>query len=702
MKRPAVLFLFVCVLLGTLVHKKASAEVYGQADLSYQKTTTESDTGTTQSTTFVQGYTLGIAKQLTNTISLRADVRLTQTEQDNQRTESLYPMVTLNYTPPSMYYFTFGYTRTDVAPSESNRLTTSNLNASFALPLEKWPSLAIVYNRSTNQDFEQPHEVDNVSSNIGLNTHYSYSFLRTESNLSYAFNYQTSEDRVAQTKRESPTHTAAADFTRTFLDNKLRASANIGYSWSENTSTSLAGASRFEQEIDPSTGLSRTTTTPESETLNSNQALIDGDKSSTAGINLNVSQSVGFSLQSAQNVEKIHLYVNTNDTTFPNWVDDFESQNLNTFMFKIYKSDTGSTWTEVTGVTATFDEIFQRVVFTFAETSAKYFKVVNTGVVSTPLFFVTEIEPLGFLVSTPTEEISYVIQRNFAGFNLTYSPLSRLNLGYNLNYDNTTQGLNNSETTAINQGVNANYIVWPQYLTAAAAVTTTTNSSTQDTSTGRTESETEVNSYTLTFSSNPLPTVTANLNFGLFDNRTDGTKTSQTDSVAGNLFMNLYRGVDLGLGSSLSQTKNYSDGSSTDSMSYYTNVNLIPWNDVTIVINATTFSSSTVSDSTTTESSGDTLNASVSYTPTRKFYMSAAFTIEPTTSQSYAVTWIPTRTIQMDARLGISEDLTSYGATFSWTPIQRLTMFLGYSLAQSTGTTTSDTSTVFARASLRF
>ncbi|MEK7773045.1 MAG: hypothetical protein AAB307_01750, partial [Deltaproteobacteria bacterium] len=522
--------------------------------MNYQKTTTTTDTSSTDDKSFTQGYTIGISKQLTNTITFRADARITETNTNGTHTETIYPTFTLNYAPPTMYYFTFNYTRTDIAPSESSRLASSNLNTSFSLPSDRWPSLGIFYNRFTNQDYLTPHNIDNISSNLGLNSTYGLVLLETDTHLNYSFSLQNTEDKVTQTKMMSPSHTGSADMTRYFLDKKLRTSFNMGYSWSEVTNTSLAGPTRFEQTLSAIKGLYKNNPNAATGSLDSsyNNSLIDNDTNTTAvaadgatNITLNTSnQNIGVELQSAQSVEKMFLYIKTDASNITNNV---MSTGTN-FNFELYKSDDGTTWTSMGSIAPTFDDVLSRFVFTFSETSAKFFKVINlNSPQGVPNINVTEIQALGFITSTPVEELTYTINREFFGFNMTYNPLPKLGMGYNLSYDHSTQGINNNETSSMNHGLNLNYIAWQKYLTVSTSYTTSTNSSSQETTTA-TSNDTVVNSYSLTLSTNPLPTLTGNVNYSHVSNFLNGDDSSATQSMGGNLFMNLYRGIDVGVG----------------------------------------------------------------------------------------------------------------------------------------------------------
>ncbi|MEK7841137.1 MAG: hypothetical protein AAB197_00560, partial [Deltaproteobacteria bacterium] len=339
------------------------------------------------------------------------------------------------------------------------------------------------------------------------------------------------------------------------------------------------------------------------------------------------------------------------------------------------------------------------IVFTFSsETSALYFKVVNTQFpAGAGTINVTEIEAIGHLTSTPTEIFSFTTTRDFGGFGLSFSPLTRLNMSYNLTYDHSTQDSNDTDTTNIGQGVGLNSVVVPQYLNLSASYSTS-NASSKST-TGSTE--TGADSYSLSISSSPLPTLNASLNYGYSEALTGGETFSKSDSISGNLFMNLYKGVDLGLGSSISESEDLKANSNTNSINYYGNLNLVPWRSMTIIVNGSDSSSIVETAGKETDSSSQSLNTVISYTPTRNIYLSTSIGIEPTSSQTYNITWLPSRNIQTSARYGISGDVINRGADISWTPVSRLSLRVGYNGTKTDNVTNDHTDSVFASASLR-
>lgn len=682
----------------------ASADLYGQVNLSYQETTTALDGQASQErSVFTQGYTIGGGMMLTSTISISGDVRHTVSDTDGEKTDSTYPQVTLNYSPPSMSNFSFGYTRTEVAPSDGIRMFTSNLSSAYSLPMEDRSSLSLSFNRSTSQDYETPRQIDTVSTRFGLSTGYGLTLFEAATRLNYSFTHYTNEDDVAQEKRETPTHIVTADATRGFWEDKVRANLNVGYSYSETKTTSLGGPSRFEEALTASGGLFSVNVLPATGLLSSTQGLIDGNKVtavqdlSSADIDLRSTyNNMGIELPFAQGVHEIDLYIKTTDSNIASYVSSFGWQ--------LYTSNDGLTWAEHPS-TFSYDPFLARFRFVFGEVTFRYFKVVNhSSPTAISAINVTEIEAIGFRLETAEQTSEDDLTRDFGGFNLSVSPISGLDVGYSLNYDHSAQSRNDTDSTSLRHGLNMTMIVLPQYLTVNAMYATArSESSHQTTGQATTSYETETDNYMLAFTSNPLPTVNGNLSYSHIDNMTDGDKTSKSDSIETSVSLKLYRGVDVVVGISMSETKDLQSDAKTDTLNRYTTLNLLPLSDLNIVVNASYSTSDTESaGGGGSTSSGKTLNVSASYTPTRRLYLSAAISLEPATSQNYAVTWMPSRTIQTSVNHGISDDFTTTGASINWTPLTNLTLFTGYNVSESKGAASSEVESLFARATMRF
>lgn len=686
----------------------ANAEISGQADLSYQKTTSSSGGKEISSKTFNQGYTLGFSKYLTPVISLSGDVRLSVIDADGVKRDSMYPMLTLNFNPPRLYDMTFSYTRTETAPTGADPITTANMNAGFFLPASKWPSLSMTMNRSTTDDYLDVHKVSTVFTSTNLITGYSKELLGVDAKANYSLNNNSNEDKVGLTTVDTLSHNVNAELSNSMLGNKLRMSLNAGYGLSENKNTSQGQASRFELAMSLTEGLYAVTATPLTGALTNTPGVIDGDKAGSIGIDIgttgNINRNTGVRFLTSHEAHKLYLYVSITDPLTASNMPAYVSGN--SFGFQVYSSADGVNWTLIPGAIASYDAAFSRVAFTFPETTAEYFKVVNTATpAGAAAVNVTELEALVYILSTPQTVLNYEIRRQFGGFNLSYAPWDRLNFGYSLTMDTSFQGISDTDSKSLTQGLNIRYIVMPQYLAFSSSFSSASSSTTQELTAGSPlSSETGSTSYSFTLSATPLKTLNGSVSYGHFTS-TSGTGSAESinDSVGATVFMNLYTGVDVGLGTSMNKTKNTSDGSTSDSSSYNANIRLLPWEELNMLINSTYYTSESRTPSGDVSSTGKTSSAVITYSPTRRIYATANYTLLPDFSHGYSFTWLPTRNIQAEARYGTSKTSISKGASLSWSPFMRLSFNMGYSATVQKGTISDDTSSsVYVRGSIRF
>ncbi|HBR16771.1 MAG: hypothetical protein A3G39_04500 [Deltaproteobacteria bacterium RIFCSPLOWO2_12_FULL_43_16] len=699
--KKAAYFFLIIIVITFMKPYVVMADISGRADANYYKTTTTTAGQTTESTSLNQGYSLGLTHQLTSTIMISGDVRWSINEANGRQTEDVYPVFFLNYVPPSMYYLSFSYNRSENLPPGGDRIATSTTNASFSLPVEGWPSISLTYSRTATEDFLTIHKTNNVSTNKGFNTAYGFNFLETETSLNYSYTNSTTEDKVANTTAETQNHSASTNFSRAFWDKMIQTNASVGYSQSKRIDKSLGSPIRFEDKFTASDGLYSIDTTPTVDFLTSTPALIDNNTGASAGIDLNNSyRNMGFKFTTAQSIQKIHLYISTSDTNIATYV----SNSSTYFGWQLYTSSDGTNWTLRGISTVSYEAANLRIVFTFPEFNALYFKIVNTAFPAAALpISVTEIEAIGFKTSTPTNVLTAKSTSNFGSFNISFTPVERLNMNYNINYNHGAEDINDSDTTSINQGAHMGLIVVPEYLTLSTGYATATASATQktsSTSTTYTTTKTGADTYTMTLSSTPLSTVGMGLNYGHSESLTDSETTSKADSMAGNISMKLYKGIDLGIGSSMSESKEIKSNAKTSSQSYYGNLNLIPWNALSMAVNGGISTSTSESGGIKTSSSSNSLSTNFSYAPTRNLYVSASITIEPAVSQSYSISWLPTRRIQTGIRYGLSGDTTNMGADLSWAPISRLSLRLGYTGTRMGNATNDQADSVFASVAL--
>ncbi|VAV83145.1 hypothetical protein MNBD_DELTA01-286 [hydrothermal vent metagenome] len=704
--RSLLLAVVVAILVLFAGYDNSLAAIGARASISKNEITTEKAGIETTSTTTTHNYSINFHKKLTNTISLNGDLRWINTLVDNDgvetETKNAYPVFTLSYRPPAQYNLRLGYNRTESAPSQGDRITTANLNAGFVLPASRLPSLSLSYNKSTTEDHATVQQVNTESTTIKGATSYDFTYREADANVNYSYSLSTTEDVVGETTTTTPSHLFSTGIGRDFLDGKLKTSLRYGFDLRETTTESLGTASRFEQTVGATSGLEfgYPVGGPTPLTMTSEPQLIDNDRSSPVvpssvgdpSIDLSVSNwNMGLGFSSVQAIHELDLYVTTALSSIV--------VNGYNFGWRVYSSNNNVSWTLIGGVSSTFNSVFNRFEFNFGETSARYFKVVNT--LSPPVLGdirVTEITALGYALATPKNSFTSTTTRNFSGFTMTYTPTNRLNLGMSVNLDTTTRESDsaaNDETKNSRYGLNGSYVVIPKYLNFAS-----TYSSTRSAPSDGDESET--NSYTSTFSTTPLDTVNGSFSYLFTESLLGGAVQSEQTSVNASAFMAIYTGIDLNLGATAGTTESPASGSETESMSYLWGLKLQPWRPLVILVNSNTSASDVKQNGASTSSTLNSLGMNISYTPSRKIYMSADFDFEPEASEVYSLTWTPSRAIQCTFRYNSNETDSGFSTDLSWYPFRPISLQAGYTVTWVDNATDDQTETLFTRASVRF
>ncbi len=681
----------------------ALASIGIRASLSTNEVTAENGGVESTSSTTTQNYSLNFQKQLTNTITLNGDLRWISTLIDlngvETETKSAYPVFTLSYRPPAQYNIRFGYNRTESSPSQGDRITTSNMNAGFALPASRLPSLNMSYNKSTTEDHAKVQQVNNESTTIRLSSSYSFEYREANLNVNYNYGLAFIDDIVGENTTTTPSHLLSTSANRDFFGGKLKASVNYGVDIRETTTESLGSASRFEQVVGASIGLeSELVATPTLIAMTTEPELIDNNRSTpvnpssaTTTIDLDqVNWNIGIGFSTPQAIHELHLYVSSVLPTVT--LEAYESGGS----WTVYTSSDSINWSSI-GASVDYESVFSRYSFTFSETTARYFKVVNaTG--ATGIIAVTEMAALGYALSTPKNSFTSSTTRNFSGLTLAYTPTDRLNLGMNLTMDTTSTERDGSTGTDIKNsryGLNGRYIIIPEYLQFSSTYASTI-------STPSDGDENATNSYTVTFSATPLETVSGSLAYLFSENLLAGAVQSEQSSMNMSVFMAIYTGIDLNLAATISTTESPQAGSESDASSYQWGFRLKPWRQITVLINGSSSTSDSTQNGVSTTSTSDTLDMNISYTPSRKIYMSADFDFKPEASEVYSLTWTPTRAVQCRFSYNSDEASSGFSTDLSWRPFRPISVHTGYSVVWTDNVTDDQTETIYTRASIRF
>lgn len=698
-------FFIILIFISFTLTGISDAKLSGRASISQSERKTVTDGVTTKNTTVSEIYSLGFSKELTTVIRVGGDARISINTINGEKTERIFPQITLNLNPPQLYDLSFSFNRTDSDPSHGDRRTTSNMNTRFFLPTIDWPSLAISYNRSTSTDFLDPHKNNNVNDSLNLSSNYDFNVKGSDVRLNYSFTHSIQEDKVTIAKTESLSHIVNADVSRSFMERKMNVTANASVNINEHKQESLF-PTRFETVIAPSQGLFSIDDTPGTDLLTNSQELIDGnlDKEiSDPLIDLNgPDRNIGLSFSVVNEVKEIHLYIKRGE--YPELSDNVNSRK---YKFQVYSSNNnGSDWIATTLTAVTYNPTFPRIELVLSDSGirSKFFKVVNTASpASTVTINVTEIKAVGFLLKDATTGTSSDTMTKSVGFIVSYNPMEKLAMNYRLNLEQREESRNTSTVNTINQGLSAVYTFVPKYLSLSASYSGSSTSTNQKSKTVESKlSDSGSNNYSLSFLSTPLPTLSATLGFNLSDSTLDGVTQSTSEGLSTNVRMDLYEGVNLLLTNAISTTKRPSTSAKSKSINSRASINLEPWQRFTIVLNTSYITSETENQNITTSSNRKTIGGSASYSMTRRLYFSYSTVIEPSSSQTLSATWLPTDTIQTDVRYGISGSSNTFGTNLRWNPFARFNLSVSYNSTEFDGPDGDKTESIFGRASLSF
>lgn len=229
-----------------------------------------------------------------------------------------------------------------------------------------------------------------------------------EVDLRYGFRYGKSTDHLTDVVREDILNTAGASWSGRYLAG--RGNAYVGYSVAARTSETRAPAGGTVSTLRiPIAGLSVVEAfpaTPTSVTLSANGALVNGDTTTSAGVNLGTSaptsqafRDLGAQFQDVVTpVNEIHVYVHQ---AIPPALSGL-------FTWAAYESDDNVDWTPVALIgPVTFNPVLIRFEARIERTQARYLKLVTRPLPATattdPQFreiFVTELQ---FLDVMPAE-----------------------------------------------------------------------------------------------------------------------------------------------------------------------------------------------------------------------------------------------------------------------------------------------------------
>ena len=655
--------------------------------------TTEKLTGTTTKTDIVEygsRTTLGLNYNLLPTLNLNSgatyEKNFTDLSGDTSDTHTaltrLRPYLWLNFRDP-IIGASVGYDLLDekvkTSGLQETSLTRETYNGNVNWRPVDLPFTTARYTRTSIWDGTR-ELLDTTQDQVYLKTEYLYRGL----DVYYAGTYLDTRDKVRDSQARQTMHEGRLLYATTFLDKRISVSTDNRIRSTEllldNGVTFTGLGTTIGLSVPAVAGLSSIDTTPITDPLASNPALIDGDQTTSAGINIGFTgepptnlRNVGLDFGAAVTVNRLQVSVDGfGPGVLPADISTF-------YIWQVWTSANNLNWTlQTTVAPAVFSPLDRRFVINFSPLTSRYIKITVQplpgtviGTTNTSLFptiFITEMQAFNDSTTGGTQtgthrRFTQLVRSHNIDLSVILLRTAADLLYYRFNGE--YQEFDAEETTTryvISNGLflshrfndifsgsaNASYEIGKERNATRNAVL-----------------------YYASLSATPLRTLTDSLVFS--GNRewlspTDSTTTtagtstttaetmSTTDSLVLYNTAQLYRGIDLTLNlGALLTSEEQRGGPSTQRRETYVNIGtaISPHPALTMTTYYLGKLTHTSGDTGTTGSGGSadstqhTLDLGLSFSPFRTLTMSAQANIvsetdRPTTvNQNYSVNWAP-------------------------------------------------------------
>ena len=650
-----------------------------------------------------QSYNLNFIKQLSSSMDFSAATRYNNYQDfkgtDDNDSNSISPSAAFDLRN-EWFSLNLNGSQNRMNDDDSPPLFNRTWGGNLYSQIEKWPNLRLHYNQSQLWHDQRDHDQDVESTDYGGSVEYTWKSLA----MLYDFRRGESDDLVEDINTETLNHYAQLKYTESFFRDRLSIGASQQYSSSKIKTTDpfqiiqfLRGYSAVN-EATPTVGI-----------LPENQALVDGDDRSSAGVKIlpnenDIYVNVGIEINSAE-VNQVKIYLDDSLTIS-------EQGALQQATWGIYSSSNNLRWDLVERLaTVSFNEEFARTVVSVRVDSAitdndgnfpKYIKVVVSNINFTTLdpdaaVNVTEIKAGDLLSSTSTRDVTtskFVSHQT--QINIGYRPAPGWSTGYSmrrvLNLPESDQ--DSLQTT---HALNTSYA--PSRYFAMALGASETRDSTKNDNLARTL----IRSYSAAFNSSPLDTLDVSVGYTRTYGYEGDEETDQGDTIHGNIAAEIF--PDWTMSFSPSWTRNYSfstaeeeaEGNANATTTTYgfvltSSARLTPrlnltgnWN----YAHSTSDSESELEEARATSSRQ--YGATLSYRPSDVLLLSTSYRRDvdaDDTSLSGTLAWLLTRTLQLNAGASFgmeSDDSDQYTSTINWSVSRNLALQAGgaYQVAKS-------------------
>ena len=564
------------------------------------------------------------------------------------------PYIELTLETP-LYTAGIGYIRrqerTEVLHSPSVSLVNEEYNAILGWRPEGLPSIDMRMRRTNS--FDDDKDIRDIKEDyINVISKYVYKGLQ----LNYYGTYIHTMDDLNNLDVKQQVHSGRVSYSDSFLDKRVLLNTTYDVFYSQ-VKTVSEGAGFVTSQAFPFAGLSRIDNTlpPLPLALDPNPALVDGNMTASAGIDLVsdpplVRRQVGLDFLNPAEVSQLLV-----------WVDrELTSTIASSFSWDVFISEDNLNWTRWAGPMAGFFGPFQnRFEINFPVTPARrYIKVVTTPLARSPLvppnIFVTELQAF---LSRPAADVAGKIKRASHTYNLDAkarifdSPI----LFYDFYYFFNRVEPSSQQRYTLSNGFSANHRF-------SSVFSGTARVARED---GKEEDKKRVAYiYNASIVADPLRTLRSSLVFSGRDEEIEG-KPNNTNSMFLYNTAQLYQGIDINLNGGLNFSKRETGEKGRDIL-INLGANIVPHRTLTLGLNySDTMSRRTGGESGSSSTFTRRVDLNLNFNPVRTVYLSALIELIAEkgqgieTTQNYSVNWSPFPDGALQFNISYNENLRS-------------------------------------------
>jgi len=666
----------------------------GWLNLNYGNTEQFEDgkkTGTSDS--LFQNYYLRLDKSITPVLSYQLYLRTTLSDAHSTDSEGkttftyqrvMEPALDISLRNP-MYGLNAGYRRQEqwstAHLSDDSRKTNEYYYLRLDVSPYELPSLSLQFDRQRNFDYLSPGQIDTTNTTYSGTSAYRFSY--RELNLSYNLTYthginETPISTVSKSTTDDLNGSYNLGYNKSFWSGRVNVSAGYQGNYVRDKSQQFVtetGSVVFKRT--PLGGLhaSGTPLQPNVDNMLPSQGSLIDNNYNTGITEINIGtqkfHNIGIWVSSEKSVDRLYIYVNKNVTPDTNLT--------NVSNWKVYKSNFNQigTWTEeipILSVTVsphdTLNNIYRYEIRFSTSQKALYFKVINMKTVNAigiTDVLVTEIEAYGTDVVPQTGKTDTSIFYT-QGLNLNASLRATGNLSFSFGYfinradqspesfldsiggiftnifSKTRSGQGEKLTSNVSRSYNASSTWVPHRL-----LVTTLRFSGSEAFDNKGETDVSSNTYSLSFSSSPLPTLDTTLSLNRSDSYSFDEKQSTSDSYLLSIGSRPYRDVNMITDIGYTQSKTYATDtqSSTRSIRGTLDAPLTKK-----LYGSLTYGFSWTSSDGSSSSSKDG-SMTVTYRPGQFINLSGSFRVSDadgntSTTEGFLVDWLPLPVIRLN------------------------------------------------------